>query len=790
MKQILKLLKGSGWLNLLGMSVAFAAIYIILVQVNFDLGYNKSIKDVDRLYIVSFGENDQSGTNLPRPLGRALLDESSLVENYGISWASGLEGHETLVKIGAHEQEEVTLKTTEFTQSLFDVLGLQPVAGTFDKLKTERSVAINESTARHLHLELGDVLTTSQGDPFIIQAIYRDMPENCAAGRMELIHCAYFEKRCYDDENEWSFIHWIKLHHAEDVRLFEEQATATLRKYYQEIANANEGGTWQELKERIPHLHIKLIPVKDMYFHPDFEHRADSGNPKTTGVLALMAVLILFITLVNYINFFLAQVPTQLKMVNTRKILGSTRTQLIFRFLGESGSIVVLSLLLAVVWVWAFKGMGYGELVSGSLDFGKQWLVLAVTTSAALLLTLASSIYPALYITSFPMALALKGNMGKSNGNNWFRHTLVGFQFFITLTFLLCTLFLWNQYRFMMNYDMGFDKENLFTATYKGQPLHNPTIEANLKKQTAIQDVAMGDGPLVRTSRMTWGMDFKGKHVDFNCYFVSYNFLKFMGIDVIEGRDFTPSDEKSDMGTYIFNEEAKKRFDITLEDRFPAITVEDAQIAGFCEDFKFSPLRYKGGPFAFFVQGNNIFREPWYIYIRSTAGATYQDVLHAVRQTVAEFPDLDPEKVQLEFFDKELGAQYEKEEKLLRLIGLFAFLAIIISLTGIVGLLRFETNYRRKEIGIRRVHGASVMEILQLFNRRYLKILLVSFVVAAPLSYYLADYYYSTFAYRAPIHAWIFVAALAVVLLITVTVVTLCCYRAASANPAESIQQE
>ena len=289
---------------------------------------------------------------------------------------------------------------------------------------------------------------------------------------------------------------------------------------------------------------------------------------------------------------------------------------------------------------------------------------------------------------------------------------------------------------------------------------------------------------------MTWGMDFKGKHVDFNCYFVSYNFLKFMGIDVIEGRDFTPSDEKSDMGTYIFNEEAKKRFNITLEDRFPAITVEDAQIAGFCEDFKFTPLRYKGGPFAFFIQGKNRFREPWYIYIRSAAGATYQDVLQAVRNTVAEMPHLNPDQVQVEFFDKELGAQYEKEEKLVCLIGLFALLAIIISLTGIVGLLRFETNYRRKEIGIRRVHGATVLEILQHFNRRYLKILLVSFVVAAPLSYYLADYYYSTFAYRAPIHAWIFVAALAVVLLVTVTVVTLCCYRAASANPAESIQNE
>ena len=791
MKSILKLLKGAGWLNLLGMSVAFAAIYIILVQVNFDLGYNKRLKDVDRLYILSFCENDEEGADLSRPLGRALLDESPFVENYGISWSNGLDGIETLLKIGQREhQEDVAIRTTAITHSMLDVLGFQLESGTFDELHIENSAAVSLSTAKRMQLGLGDVLTSSKDEIYVIRAIYRDFPENCAMGRTDLVHFAGLEKVCYDNDNEWSFIHWIKLRHADDREGFEEQATATLRKYYQNKISQGEGEYPQDFQQRLQQISVKLIPVKDMYFHPQFKDDAYSGNPTTTGVLILIAVLILFITLVNYINFFLAQVPTQLKMVNTRKILGSTRSQLIFRFLGESGCIVLLSLLLAIVWILVFKEVGYSELVSGSLDFSKQLFVVAVTVSAALFVTLVSSIYPAFYITSFPMALALKGNMGKTNGNNWFRHTLVGFQFFITLTFLLCTLFLWNQYQFMMNYDMGFNKENLFTASYRGLSLRDSKIEASLKQNPVIRDLAWGDGSLVRTSRMTWGMDYKDKNIEFNCYLVSYNFLDFMDIAITEGRDFCKNDERSEVGTYIFNEEARKQFGLTLEDKVPAPFIERNDIAGFCENFKFTPLQQTGGAFAFFVQGKDAFRAPKHLYLRSTAGATYPDVLQALKQAVASVPNLDPDKVRLEFFDKELGAQYEKEEKLVRLIGLFAFLAILISLTGVVGLLRFETNYRRKEIGIRRVHGATVSEILQLFNQRYLKILLVSFVVAVPVSYFIADYYYSTFAYHAPLHWWVFVLAFLAVLFITVFTVTLCCYKAAATNPAESITNE
>ena len=153
-------------------------------------------------------------------------------------------------------------------------------------------------------------------------------------------------------------------------------------------------------------------------------------------------------------------------------------------------------------------------------------------------------------------------------------------------------------------------------------------------------------------------------------------------------------------------------------------------------------------------------------------------------------PEANVENLNFQFFDEELGAQYQKERKLIQLITLFSVLAIVISLMGIIGLLLFETNYRRKEIGIRRVHGAEITEILQMFNKRFFMILLVSFAIAAPISYFVIDYYYSTFAYRASIPVWIFLVAFALVLVVTVAVVTLSTYKTAAENPSESLKSE
>lgn len=284
---------------------------------------------------------------------------------------------------------------------------------------------------------------------------------------------------------------------------------------------------------------------------------------------------------------------------------------------------------------------------------------------------------------------------------------------------------------------------------------------------------------------------FNGKRISFISYPVSYNFLRFMGIDILdEGRDFTQTDEKCEKGIFIFNEIAKEKFGLNLESKVSGHN-GDTDIAGFCENFKFKPLHYKEEPFAFYVFGKKPWWQPLHLYIRSTPGATYSEVLQAVKEVTADIaPNFNTDEIELKFFDDELGVQYKKEQKLISLITLFTILAVIISLMGIIGLLMFETKFRRKEIGLRRVHGASVREILEMFNRKFFYILLISFLIAAPVGYILMDYYYSTFAYRSPLHWWVFLLAFVMVAIVTVGVVTLCSYKAALENPAETLKNE
>ena len=789
MKSLLRLMKGAGWLNILGMSAAFAAIYIILVQVNYDLGYNKQIKDVDRIFVMRC---EESGTALSRPFARRIIDQSACVEKVAITslWGA-IRNPSFTVSIGESENEkEYELVGAEYTRDALDVFDFQPIAGSFEGMATEAKVAVSEEAAKRLQLKAGDVMNCRDKQRTIC-AIYKEKPENCLVGKVEMVYCDVIEKQDFDEDTNWSYRHFVKLHSAADKEVFEANSIKAVKELLaEELAeDPEEKPSQAEIDDIIESGKIELVPLKDFYFSK-YMAVGEHGNKVATYMFLLVAGLILVITLINYVNFFLAQVPLKLRSVNTRKILGSSRTELVFNFMMESGVLVLISLCLASVWVMLFKQTVFIEFLSSSIDFSKHLSVVVYTIAVALIMTLVSSIYPALYTTSFPMALALKGSMGQANGNQTFRYLLVGFQFMVTLVFVICTMLLKHQYDYMMHYDMGFDKENLFTASIPSLDDKQAILTSELEKKAVVKAVTWGDGLIVNSDRNQWGLTIKGKDVEFVYYPVAYNFLDVMGIKVTEGRNFRPSDEQSENGIYIFNEKAKAEFNLTLDDLVRGHRAA-VPIAGFCTNFKYRPLHYGEAPFAFYIFGKHTEQTPSHLYIRSKAGATYQEVLQAVKESVVSVvPDYNVEKIEIKFFDEELGAQYKKERKLIQLITLFSILAIVISLMGIIGLLLFETNYRRKEIGIRRVHGAEITEILQMFNMRFFAILLVSFAIASPISYYVIDYYYSTFAYRASIPVWIFLAAFALVLVIMVVVVTLSTYKTAAENPSESLKSE
>lgn len=799
MKNIFKIFKGSSLLNLLGMTVAFAAMYVLLVQVYYDLGYNRKIKDVERLYIMGtpswFSEGKYQVT-LNRPLQIAIMEQASMVESWGVAYIGG--DGKNYTRVGEGEEERTyQIGTSQLTRGALDVFGFTPVVGTFDGMDKEETVAISESAAKLMGVGVGDGIFVGKGkEPMTVVAVYEDMPMNSDLNNIHILYCCYLENQSIDNFSEWSYHHFVKLDSPDSKEAFETHARKVVEGIWGErIASAPESVRnsldQSEIDDQIDRSTVTLLPVKDMYYNKQIDVPAGrSGNRTTTLTLLAVAILIVVITLINFVNFFFAQIPMRIKGVNTRKILGSSRGALVGRLMVESGILVMVSLCAAVAVVVLFKGSTYANLITCTLAFGENLPVICITIAAALLMTIASSVYPALYITSFSPAFAIKGAFGSTAKGKGLRYTLISLQFVISIAFVICAMFIKMQHSYMMNYDMGFDKEYLLTANVGVATADRDAFTDELLKDPDIADVAWAAGPLVSSSRMGWGRTFKGEQINIDSYPVSWNFLKFMGIDIVEGRDFTPADEKSEHGVFIFNQIAKEKYGFTLEDKVNGHSAE-TEIAGFCEDFQFRPLQYELNPFAFYIFGKNPWWDLTHLYIRTSPGASYQDVQATVNNTILKFnPGANLNRFRLQFFDEELGRQYRKEKDLTTMITLFTLIAIIISLMGVFGLVVFETQYRRKEIGVRRVLGSSVGEILKMFNMRFLKMLAVCFVIAVPISYFIIDFYYSTFAHSSPIYWWVFAAAGAAVALIVAAVVTVTSLRSATENPVESLRSE
>ena len=344
----------------------------------------------------------------------------------------------------------------------------------------------------------------------------------------------------------------------------------------------------------------------------------------------------------------------------------------------------------------------------------------------------------------------------------------------------------------MVNYDMGFDKDQLLyvhTTEYIGQ--NAEAVEEQLKKDPQILDVTWAAGNLLASQRMGWGRDWNGTIVNFQCYAVAADFPEFMGIEITEGRSFRKEDENNPNGTFIFNEAARRQYGFSLEDMVSGHADNDAEIVGFCDDFSFKTLKEEVSPFALYVFG----RDPWWYpstaFIRVAAGADYQQVMKHIGTTLSEWRyNFSPDEWDIYFFEENIDSTYRKEKALSDLISLFTLIAIIISLMGVFGLVMFETQYRRREIALRRVNGATVQEILAMFCSRFVKIVLVCFAVAAPISWVVVDRYLATFAHRCPMYWWVFALALVAVLAVTIGVVVIRSWKAATADPANALKTE
>ncbi len=790
--------KASSMLNIFGMAVAFAAFFIIMTQVRWGFTYNQGIKDIDRIYVMTKPSSQKDGSNtvcLCRPLAEQMIASASGVESYGLAFFYSNSYNLYLEEGGI--KRRISVDVEQFTKGASSVFGFEAEQGSFDDFDKPNALAVSSRFAKENDLEVGDVLTDNgdKGKGYEIVAIWKDTyPVNSSPGSIGVI--SNIGDKFIDNWSEWSWPYFVKLNSSDDVKAFEESASGVLRA----ILSDDLGGDQEKIEENMKRLKVTLVPFADIYYNPNIDQKfavSRSGNRTTDISLLVVAILIILIALINFVNFFFALVPARVRSVNTYKVFGTSRSTLVFNFIMESVGLSLIALLLATVIVVLFARSSMMEILSAPLDADINISIVILTVAVVLISAVAGSIFPAFYITSFQPALVLKGSFGTSGMGRSFRNLLIGVQFTISIALIVCAIFVRLQHSYMMNYDMGFDKEYLVTGHLPSGVCwwgdKNNAFENKLRNNPDIVDLTWSDGQIVNVSRMGWGRDYKGQQISFQCYPVAYNFLTVMGIEMAQGRNFSRADEESETSTMIFNEEAQRRYDITLDTGGPGHQEQPAVVAGICKDFSFRPLQYSNFPLAFYIFGKD---HTWrsglqHIYVRITAGADPGKVMSFIRNTVLEItPDTDPDTIYLDLFDEELSRMYKAEDKLSKQITAFTLVAIILSLMGVFGLVLFETQHRKKEIAIRRVLGAGMGDVLRMFCWKYSLIVIVCFVIAAPVSWIIIDNYLSNFAYRTSLDWWVFAVALAVVLAVTIAVVVTRSYKAASSNPVDSIKSE
>lgn len=732
-------------------------------------------------------------TTLSRPLCENVINNVSCVECGGTT-SIGKGYYSEKFFLQEDGNSSFYLNVSQSSLGAFKVFNVEAVEGSIDNIVPWKDLVISDTKAEKLGLHVGDVIYSHNHgatmQQFNIAAIYKHFPANTDLSEIECF--VNMGDLNIDLFSEWSYPYFVKLNSADDIEPFEKQAFDYVVKTFNNMANEHgEELSEEDRKEVESRLKIKLFPFDEMYFEKTISSAGRRGSKTTTYTLLAIAILVIVIAFINFINFFFALVPVRLKSVNTRKILGASRSNLVFGIVVESVVMIIVALALAAGIVKLFCGSTIAALIPCSALISNNIAIAFGTALGGIVLAIISSLYPALYITAFPPAFALKGSFGTASKGMAFRVGLICFQFIVSLILIICASFVTMQRQYMLHYDMGFDRSNLLQVNTSSKiAAMRECATSELKNNPEIKDVTFASGDIVTSFRMDWGRPFKGEQINFKCYPVQHNFLDFMGIEIVEGRNFTDSDELCDNGVFIFNEAARDKFGLTLEDKIHGHQTE-TDIVGICKNFNYKALSEGIEPFALYIFGKN----PWTtlntLYIRTQPGADIPTLIDWIKTKLNEMdPSVPKDEFDVMFFDSRLDSEYGRERNASRIILLFTVLAIIISLMGVFGLVMFEAEHRRKEIAIRRINGASVVDVLKMFNIKFIRIVIVCFVLSIPISWLIVDAYLKGFAYRMPTHWWVFFSAFLSVMIVTLIVVTLRCLSAALSNPIKSIKTE
>lgn len=771
-------------INILGMSVAFAAAMILMVQVRWDATYDKNFEGHEQVFRMESNWIDKGlfSVIFSRPVIETIRTASPNIEAVGTMQALG----EQICFREGEKESAIAIPSVLVDSSMFSVLPFEWVEGSARDFATKGTALMDETFAKKFfgtESAVGKILQTNERGSIRIIGVFKTPPRNFS------LHYGLLENigdQSLGDEEEWSYSAWVKLKDASQVQETENRIMDRLAALFGMQEQSQED--MKALKEG-----FRLVNLHDAHFNRDVKADVPSVNKAVTITLASIAIMLILIAIINFINFAFAEIPFRIKNINTRKVLGEDRSSLVCRQLAYAGIIALVAFALAVAMMVVVSRTSFASYVSGSLGLSDNIGILALMFGVALVSAVAAGIAPAMYSTSQPPALVLKGSYAMTAKGKAFRNMLVGLQFVLSFIFILMAMFVGIQTKYMIKKNMGFPQESILQVQCGAKAgLQVEAMESYLLQNPSIEEVTFSDALIVSDYKMAWGrVDDEGNQIYVEVLPVADNFIQFFDLQILEGRDFQKSDNQSENGCFIANESFLQHFQQYRVGSLMPGHVGKAEIIGKVKDFNSKSLQHPMEPLVLFNWGRTRWRPFMTMYARTVPGADFKEVSKYIQDAVCKFdPALEPDQVGVRHLDEWIESMYQSEQSLGELITIASFVALLIAIIGIIGLVFFETQFLRKEIAVRRVNGATVGSILEMINQKYLVMAATSFVVAAPFSYWLMTAWRKGFAYQAPVPVWIFIAAFLAVAIITLVTVTLQSWRSANANPVESLNNE
>ncbi|MTI31751.1 ABC transporter permease [Xanthovirga aplysinae] len=778
-------------INVIGLAVGLSACLLIAFWVKDELSYDRHYSKIDRLYrlTVDYGLN-KPVINLaysPGPLAETFKEffpEVEEVVRIRITWT----------KVLSHKLNSLKIdKVTYADPSLFKVFSIPLIQGDPNTALVEpNSIVLDESTAKRLFGDkdpLNKMVVLDNNQNYKVTGVFQNIPEN---SHLKVNVFCSIEKILEEPwTQEWtshSLYTYLLLKEQTDPKFLEAKFPEVIKTYASKDIYEATGSNWEEMKKNNLTLDWHLQPVKNIHLYSNLEGEAEhNGNITYVYAFSFIAILILTVACINYINLATARSTNRGKEIGVRKVVGAQRPQLIRQFLSESLILSFCATLLAIGLMELF--LPTFNQVSGksiSVQYWGNWQLLSGLLACPLLLATLSGFYPAFFLSTFQPVTVLRGKLTSEPNGAKFQSLLVIIQFAISIFLIVGTLVLYQQIHFIHKKDIGFVKDHLLIVegTYVLGERAEPLKQELLNFPEFKSGTFTGYLPVEFASR--WGSvlegNGEGNRVDCTIWLVDFDYINTLGMKLKEGRYFS-TDYPSDSSAVVVNESAIKMLGYN-EPIGQTIRLygKEYPIIGVVKDFNYTSMKNRIKPAALFLE-NNTDNLTFRIDGKRTKEA--MTLLEHHWKKIA--PD---QPLTYSFMDERFDQMYKEEQKTAKVLSIFSGLAIFIACLGLFALAAFTAEQRKKEIGVRKVLGSSVTSIVLLLSKDFAKLIFIAFLIASPIAWWVMNDWLEGFAYRTSIGVGVFLVAAGLSFLVAWITMSYHAIKAATDDPVNSIRYE